>query len=185
MAFSGSMITALDEDILRPFYLFSLETTSTPLYLFSGGFDLSWDSKTWLGNGWFRGLSSIKQNDNLLNGNIEIALAGASSSVVSLVLSSLTQSKIGVVYLGLFNSSLAIISDPTPIYSGYYSKSQIEDSPETSIISITLDAETSRIRQPKDTRYTDAAQKNMFSTDQGLEYVSQLSEWKGYFGSRA
>ncbi len=184
MAFSGSMITALAEDTLRPFYLFSIETTSTTLYLASTGYDVSWDSKTWIGNGWFRGLSSIKLSEGLANNNVEIALAGASSSVVSLILSNMNQSKVGLIYLGLLDGSRAIVSDPTPIYSGYYSRSDIDDSPSTSVISIALDSETSKIKQPKDIRYTDAAQQNLFPAagDQGLKYVGGLAEWKGYFG---
>jgi hypothetical protein len=186
MAWPAAMITAFDEDILRPFYLFHLETTSSDLYLWSGGYDLSWDSQTWLGNGWFRGLSSIKLNENQLNNNIEIALAGASASVVSLVLTSVNQSKTAIIYLGLFDSSGGIVADPIPLYAGYYSKSEIKDSSDISIISISLDAETSKIKKAKEIRYTDAAQDLLFPNagDQGLEYVSGLSEWKGYFGSK-
>ncbi len=184
MSWSAQMISALSEKVLRPFYLFSLETNSTPLLLWSGNYNLSWDSKTWLGNGWFRGLSSIKINENPQNNNIDIALAGANSSLMSLVLNDTAQSKLGIVYFGLFNSSLSIVVDPTILYAGYFSQSEITDSEKNSIITISLEGETSKVYDSSEIRYTDASQDNLFpnAEDQGLEYVVGLKDKKIYFG---
>lgn len=176
-SFESGYLSALEAENLRPFYLFEVES----LYLWSGHYSLSWDSKTWLGNGWFQGLSSIKEEGNR-NASLEIALSGVTQTIMSLILVDLKQGSIGTLYYGLFDGSNSIIADPVVLFVGEYDQSRITDSVDESLVSISFNSELTRLNKKTDLRYTDAAQKNLFPTDQGLEYVAGLSEWKGYFG---
>lgn len=184
MGLSNDMIAALNSKVLRPFYLFQLETSEGDLRLSSTAYDLTWNSESYLGNGWFRGLSSIKANEGLANNTIEIALAGANQSLISLALNSFKQSDMGVVYLGLLDADNSIIPDPTPLFVGFFSKYQIRDTAGESIMSIVLESEVARIYQPSNIRYTAEAQKHMFPTDKGLEYIAGLPDLKLLFGGQ-
>ncbi len=184
MGIHEDMVEAFDEKVVRPFYLFELETEEGDLLLSSTPYNLSWDSKTWVGNGWFRGLSSIKSNEGMNNNTMEIALAGANQSLISLALNSFKQSNKGLICLGLFDGSGSIIPNPTPIFVGFFSKYQIRDTAAESIMSIILESEVAKIYQPSNIRYTAEAQKHMFPTDKGLEYVAGLPDLKLLFGGQ-
>ena len=179
--FDSGFSNALDDGIIRPFYLFEINLGTTTLNLWSGDYSLSWDSKTWLGNGWFQGLSSIKERSGR-SSSIEIALTGVTSDVMSLILVDLKQGAQTTLSYGLFNTSWGIITDPITLFSGLYDQSRISDSIDSSQVSLSFNSNLSRLSRRFDLRYTDAAQKNLFPTDQGLEYVASLADWKGYIG---
>lgn len=180
-ALESTFLNALDDDTIRPLYLFEVDLGTTSLNLWSGHYNLSWDSKTWLGNGWFQGLSSIKEISSRPT-SLEISLSGVTTTIMSLVLADLKQGSVGTLYYGLFDGSASIIADPIILFTGEYDQSRITDSVDGSEVSLSFNSALGRVSRKFDLKYTDAAQKNLFPTDQGLEYVAGLEERSRFFG---
>jgi hypothetical protein len=183
---TGSMITELTATTVRPFYLFSAEFNVSTLRLASTPFDISWSSQTWLGNGWFNGLSSVRETEDVESSGIEVSLSGIPSSLVALVLSEARQNKRGKIYLGFFNSSGAIIADPFILWEGGLDVPKITDRPppQSPLVSLSYVSDLARLRRTYELRYTDAMQKQLYSGDRGFEFVAKLREWSGYWGKK-
>lgn len=181
---TSDVITALTSSVVRPFYLFEAEFASTTLRLASTAFDISWDSKTWEGNGWFRGTGSIRETKDTEASGVEVALTGIPQTIVSLLLSDSRQNKTGSIYLGFFNSDLSIIADPFILWSGGLDIPRLEDTPDTCTVVLSYESELARLRKPLSLRYTDAAQKHLFPGDKGFSFVAKLANWKAYWGAK-
>lgn len=175
---------ALDDATVRPFYLLYSEFDGTTLRLFSGSRDLSYGGNTWLGNGWFRGMSSIRETGAIEASGIEVVLSGVPQTLLSLVLSYARQNLPGIVYLGLFDSSYAIIADPIVLFEGGFDVAKINRSPSDNVISLSYESNLASLRRRKEVRFTDQQQRLWYPSDRGFEFVAALAEWNGFWGNK-
>lgn len=181
---SAEMIAALDEDLIRPFLLFKGVFTSSTLRLWTGTHDLSYDSQTWLGNGWLQGFSNVSEDNEISSKGIDIELSGVPSSLVSLILSEQAFSNTGQLYLGLFNSSMVIIDTPILLFSGKLSAPSINDSGDTSKIVLSYEDDLVILQGSDESRYNHESQQRHFPGNLGFEFVSAIQTWSGFWGNK-
>lgn len=85
---------------VSPVFLAELELLSSTLYLSTHRNDLSWNSQTWLGNGWISQVRPASEQSDTRTNGASITLAGVPSGVVSLALNSVRRNKFGKFYIG-------------------------------------------------------------------------------------
>ncbi len=175
---------ALDDILIRPFYLFYVEFEGTTLRLFSGDRDLFYGGYSWLGNGWFRGLSSIRETGDIQSTGLDITLSGVPDTMLSLVLTYARQNLPGRLYLGVFDSSYSVIADPILLYEGGFDVAKISRSIGDLTIALSFESNLASLRRKREIRFTDQQQKLWYPSDKGFEYVDSLAEWTGFWGNK-
>jgi len=175
---------ALDDATVRPFYLFYAEFEGTTLRLCSCSRDLLWGGNYWLGNGWFRGPSSIRETGNIESTGIEVILSGVPATILSLILSYGRQNLPGILYLGLLDSSYAVIADPFILFEGGFDVGKIKKSSSENSVSLSYESHLSSLRRRREVRYTDQQQKLWYPGDKGFEFAAGLENWTGFWGNK-
>ncbi len=181
---TSEMQTEIQASIVRPIYLLSLEFDSATVRLWNGNGDLSWNTQTWLGNGWFNGLSSIRETGGVESNGVEVTLSGVPETLVSLVLNDARQNLTGSLYLGFLDASDDIINSPFLLFEGGLDVPKISDSPNGTTISLVYENHLVFLKRKKELRYTDAMQKQLFPGDKGFEFVTALTDWSGFWGRK-
>ncbi len=177
---SSLMVTALSKD-LRVRFLFECEFLSSTLRLFSSKLDLSWGSKTWLGNGFLYNISNLTSSTDLKVNNLTVQLVAA-SSLVSTLLTDVKHGGIGSIYLVLLDESNQIIPDPFVLYSGELQKAISNTSGEKSLLSIDFSSSLSRSRVKNEQRINNQFQLNKYSEDIGFQFVQGLANKSIFWG---
>lgn len=167
---------------VRPVIFAELAFRSSTLRLCNRGYDISWDSQTWLGNGWLRPIRVIPESAELQAGGIQVELSGVDSSLMSLVLSEADQSKTGKIWLGFLDASGAVIADPVLLFKGFLDVPTIDDSAGDSTVVITYESELICLERQKEVRYTHHNLQAFFAGDLGFQYVTTIEDWSGFWG---
>lgn len=161
--------------------------TSEPILLFEGVFasgtvrfwtgvgNLSWNGQTWTGSGDLIAISPVTETVEVRANGLTVSLPGIPSSLVSLILGDARSGRAGTVYLG-FLSGGAVVGNPTPAYIGRLDVPTIEDSGETSTISISYESELIDLERARERRYTPEDQAIEYPGDLGFDYVASLQD---------
>lgn len=138
--------------------------------------NISWDSKTWLGNGWFHGRDSIVEDTDLDADKLSIFLSGVNSSLISAVLSDTSADNTGSLYLVFFDSDWDVIADPYLLFTGNIDAIEISEQSKDTNIEIAWESALSVLDKASNIRWTDKFQQTRFSGDKGFEFVQKLQE---------
>lgn len=180
---TAGMQSAISATVIRPVYLVRLEFgASTVIYLNDTGNNISWSGQTWLGNGWLQPVKSVQETPDVKATGCEITLMG---TITQLVTYALTDARIGngcEVYLGLLDANQALIADPYLLFKGKLDVPTITQSDDEFTITISYESELRGLFRKNEFRYTDEAQKALFSGDRGFQYQSTMETWDGYWG---
>lgn len=180
----ANFITQLENDSVRPFFLYEGEFLSGTIRLWTGINNLSWDSKTWLGNGYILSLSGILESLNIAASGVTIQISGIPGISLSLVLQEFKQGGTGNFYFGFLDSDDQVISDPVLVFKGKLDKSIIGIDSVNSNIVLTYESILIDLDRPRGGRYTKESQSNYFSDDKGFDYVASLQDWAGQWGQQ-
>jgi hypothetical protein len=177
------MQTAIAQATIRPVFLVSIEFGNvTVLYLNDRSFDISWDSKTWEGNGWLRPLKTIDETSDVKSVGCEITLSGTITQLVSYTLTSARLKNKGKIWLGLLDENNALIADPYQIFSGKLDFPRIDITETEMTVTLTYESDLRGLERANEFRFTDQSQKELFAGDKGFEYVASVEKWDGYWG---
>lgn len=179
---TASFISAATSGSCRPAILFEGEFDGSVLRLWNGPGDLSWNSQTWLGNGWFLGIEGGDETIEVEAVDMTIMLSGVPTAVISLLLGSQKQGGYGNLYIAMLDSSGAVISDPYLWWKGYYSHAEVDYDPEEATAKLYYDSPLVDFERPKEGRWTNDAQVKLFPGDKGFEYVVAAANWPGNWG---
>jgi hypothetical protein len=181
---TSNLIDELEANLNRPFFLFEGVFQSSTLRFWTGSGVLSWDSKTWQGNGLFVGLKLAAETSDIEANGIEVQLSGVSSSIVSLVLNEVQQGKQGNIWLGMVDSSGQVIADPYKVFTGGFDTAEINEDPDSPTITIKYETKLIILEKAADYRYTPESQKLFDATDKGFDYVANIQDWDGFWGKQ-
>jgi len=185
--------TSIQPVLLSEVYFFddssgSPPSQETPIRLWSGIGDLSWDSKTWQGVGDLLKVEPSAETEEITPSSIRLTLGGIKSSFISLALQSTRQGKRVNVWFGFIDSATGlIVSDPLGIYllfNGRVDTIEIEEGPEGAIITLSAENRLTDLGRKRERRYTPEDQKSQFPNDKGLETVHAAAVWSGNWGAR-
>ncbi len=180
----AALLTALSQPEVQPFYaveaLFD-DTDDTrwdesgyaaenAIRLWTGYGDKTIASNTYTGSGNVMSISGFEEVADLAAKNITITLNGVDSTLVSLALSEPYQRRLCRVYFGT-DDTTAI-----EVFSGFMNTMSIEDSGETSTITLTVESKLVALERASNRRYTHENHVARHSGDTFFSYVADMQD---------
>ena len=180
-AFSSAAIN----QVVRPRWLFEVETAIGNLNLWNGGNDITWNSKTWSASSFYLGPKNYQEQDKPDPPELEVVFSGEPTAMISLLLNDIKQFRPASVWIALVDASGNVIADPHQYFHGRLSNCRLTDSVDQAQISLTFQSHLVAMNEVREWRYTSATQKIFDASDQGFDYMEQLaSDFTGYWGQR-
>lgn len=180
----AALLTALSQPEVQPFYaveaLFD-DTDDTrwdesgyaaenAIRLWTGYGEKTIASNTYTGSGNVMSISGFEEVADLAAKNITITLNGVDSSLVSLALSEPYQRRLCRVYFGT-DDTTAI-----EVFTGFMNTMSIEDSGETSTITLTVESKLVALERASNRRYTHENHVARHSGDTFFSYVADMQD---------
>jgi len=165
---------ALANGDVRPLLLFEGVFADGTLRLTTTGQDITWDGRTFVGNGLFTGFSPPSEGNNAEAAGWTLGLTGIPSALVSTALGQARRGKTGKVWMGFFDGAGSLIASPFLIAEGRLDVPSISDDGETSAISIAYEGHLRDITASHEIRYTHEEQQRIFPGDLGFEFVTSI-----------
>jgi len=176
--------TELEASTNYPFFLFEGTFDATTLNYNTLGRDITWDSKTWVGNGYLKGLPTVSETQTVSAAGITIELAGEPSVIISTILNNANHGETGKLYFGFLNSSGAVIADPHLLFDGTLSTAELRDSINKASIYLTYESSLINVLNNNEFRYNTKTQNLNYPTDVGFAFMESLANWSGYWGKK-
>jgi hypothetical protein len=180
---SAAFIASIQEQNLRPAIFFEGQFASGFLRLWSGVGDISWNGQTWSGAGTLLGISSIEESGEVVAQGTSISLSGVPVDLVALCISDAQQGLPGKLWLGLLTTSGGVIADPVQAFVGRLDVPRISHGGESCTITISYESRLIDLNAPREFRYTDESQKQLYPGDRAFEYVTTIQGQDIVWGS--
>lgn len=185
-----ALLTALSQAEVEPYYAVELLlddpminnqtglTWQDPGYLgtnairiWTGYGDRDIYDNTYLGGGNLLGIDGMEEVNDLSAKGITLSFTGISSSIVSLALQEAYQHRPARVLFGTRDTST-----PIEVFSGFMDTMSIEDTGETSTISLTVESKLVILERASNRRYTQENHIARHPNDTFFSYVSDLQD---------
>lgn len=173
---TAAMITEIKAGTMRPVIFVEIEFLSGTTRVWSGIGTFSFDGKTWIGVGDLGKISRIPETSQIAPSGITLSLSGIPASMVTNVLTDSRQGKPVKIWLGALDSNDVLIVDPYQSFAGRMDVPAIEEGPETSTATFTVENELIDLKRTRVRRYTPDDQIIDFPGDKGFDYVGGLQE---------
>lgn len=194
---SSVVLASLDDDVVYPFYaielLFDGDNT---LRMWTGQGILVYDTVEYYGTGEILTIDTVEETTEISAKGATITLSAVPTEVLSLALSEPYQGRRCNIYFGMMSKPpLGDISDVyillsdgskiyleapgnglTSIFSGYMDQMDIEESPESSIIKLSVENKLVDLERTRVARFTSSYQKSIYPNDKGLEFIEDLQD---------
>jgi len=183
---TNDFLTEAEAVLCRPLLLYEGTFDPTVVRLANTARDVSWDSKTWLANGYLHVPEGGGESAELEPIGFEVVLSGVPSDLLSIVLGEARQGLPGNVWFGFFDSDWQVVDDPYLLWSGKFDTANINETPTGSVITLSYESDLADLDRPIELRWTHETQRHFYPDDLGFVYVPQLQDWDGFWGkSRA
>lgn len=162
--------------VVRPFLLFAAYFDSGTFRAWNGIGDLSWNGETWNGTGNLLSISPVSESEEVRALGAQFNLSGIPSELISVALSEPYQGRVVEIYLGAFDASGVIVTDPCKLFSGRLDVMEVSPGVPTATILVSAENRLIDLERPRVRRYTNEDQQNDYPGDKGMEYVASLQE---------
>jgi hypothetical protein len=176
------MVTEVSASQLSPILLASL-SFATPVHIWTGYGTITVGSTAYLGIGTLGSISPVEETTDLAARGISMQLSGVPTAMLAVALTENYQGRECSVLFGALQASGALVSSPVTIFSGRMDVMSINDDGQNATIGMTAENKLVDFRRPREVRYTDQEQKNLFPSDKGLEFVTAIQEKQIYWGN--
>ncbi len=108
-----------------------------------------------------------------------MSLSGLDSSILSSSISQDSEGGVVKLYFGVLtttDNATAVVDSPYQLFEGSLDTIQITETGESAMITVTVENKLIMLERPRNRRYTDQDQKNLFAGDKGLEFVDDLQD---------
>jgi hypothetical protein len=139
--------------------------------------------QTWTGLGWLAKISAIPQTTKIQAQSVTFSLSGIPSELVSDAVGQVRMTGTGTVFLGFFDSMGALIRDPIQLFSGALDVPTLDDSGETSIISITAENPLLTLNEAPNRQFDDLDQQIYVPGDLGMSFIDVLANLQLFWPS--
>ena len=109
---TSAVNTIFESNSVSPFVAIDLDFDGGNFVAWTGYGNLTFGGTTYIGSGDFLNISNILENAEVQANNVTISLSGIPSTLISSSLNETYQGRSCKVYLGVLNSSNAVVSDP-------------------------------------------------------------------------
>jgi hypothetical protein len=176
----AALLTALAQPEVQPFYAVEMLFDAGPVRLWTGYGNRSLVENSYIGAGTLLNIQGLGEVADLSAKSITISLSGVAASLVSLALQEPYQRRVCRVYFGAVD-----VADVVEVFSGQLNTMSIEDSGETSTISVLVDSKLVELERASNRRYTSENQKSRFAGDTFLDYVSAIQDAEIVWGRKS
>lgn len=181
----AALLTALSQEELEPFIAVEFDLDTNPIRLWTGYGDKTISTKVFTGAGGLLSIDGFEEVADLSAKSISISVTGIDSNFVSeaLVETDNYQRRPCNVYFGARN-----VTDPVLIFSGLINVMTIQDSGETSTISVGVDSKLIMLERTNTLRYTEEGHQSYLTqigvsgSDTFFTYVADIADKKLTWG---
>lgn len=167
----SSILTALAQDSVEPFYAVEFNFDTAPLRFWTGYGDREIFFNDYTGAGQLLSISGLEEVSDLSARQVTVSLSGVPSELVSLALQEPYQRRECKIYFGVVGGT-----DVVEVFSGSINTMPIEDSGDTSTISVTVDSKMVETEKARNLRYTSESQKSRYSGDTFFDWVNSIQD---------
>jgi len=176
-----------------------------PLYLWTGLGDLTYDGITYIGTGNMLQISEVTETADLRAAGATITLSGVPLETISLALQEPYHGRECRVKFGILDANKnktlnedgdAILYEDTSdvdnsagtvsllvdLFTGYMDRMDITESPDTSVIALSVENKLIDLQTRKVKRYTSEFQKILYPNDKAFDYLNDLQTQKLKWG---
>lgn len=181
---AASIISKLDDAEVYPFYAVDLLFDNTPVYAWTGLNEITLNSNTYTGVGDLLQISDVQESQDISAKGMTLTLSGIPSDLLSYALNTAYQGRECKLYLGFMSSWSSPDTSPdiVEIFSGYMDQMTINEGPETSTISTSVESRLIDLERPRSRRYTAQNQKQRHSGDLAFDFVESLQNLRLTWG---
>ena len=179
---TNDMVTEVSASQLSPILLASL-SFATPVHIWTGYGTITVGSTAYLGIGTLGSISPVEETTDLAARGISMQLSGVPTAMLAVALTENYQGRECSVLFGALQASGALVSSPVTIFSGRMDVMSINDDGQNATIGMSAENKLVDFRRPREVRYTDQEQKNLFPSDKVLEFVTAIQEKQIYWGN--
>lgn len=178
--------TALSSGDFAPFYALELNfynglaDQAAPLYLWSGLGDLNLGGRTYMGVGDLLSIGDIEEASELKASGVTLQLSGIAPSTLTSVLEYEYSGRTAKIYMGMMGETAL-----NEIFSGFMDVMTILDTPESSVISITVENRLIDLERVNPFRYTQESHALLYQGDTFFSFVSDLQDQQIEWGPNA
>lgn len=183
-ALTPAMLAEMATGNLRPLIFYEGEFTGGTVRLFSGYGTLTWNGNTWTGSGQMLDITAIQEVSALQAVNFTVSLNGELPSLIAVALGQVRRGKPGRVWLGLLDSSNALIADPFLCFKGRADRPDIVPDPTHTVISVAYESRLIEASRRRERRYTSEDQQIDYPGDKGFDFVPSLQDTQFTWGRR-
>lgn len=173
----SALITALAQSSVRPYYAVEMMFDSGAVRFWTGYGERTIEGNTYLGTGSLLTISGLEEVGDLSAKSATISLSGVPSEIVSLALQEPYQNRICRILFGEQS-----VSDAVEMFSGPMNQMPIEDSAESSIISLTVDSRMVLLKRAVIRRYNHESHTSRYPGDTFFSYVADLQDRQVVWG---
>lgn len=175
---SAAMLTAIASQAAEYFLLVSIGFDGGTEYITTHSDDISWNSHTWSASNLLKDIGEIAEDVDLNTSTIRLTFSGANQAEISNALSEDYSDRPVEVYLGVFDASRAVITDPNPIFIGRLDHPEIsEDVPRgTSTLTWIVTNHFADFDHANGRFANDSSHQALYSGDTFFEYITEIQK---------
>jgi len=161
----AALLTALGQTNLAPFYAVEFDFDTAPVRFWTGYGDRTIEGNTYLGAGSLIGVSGLDE---------------ATTELVSAALQAPYQNRACRILFGVTD-----VADVIEVFGGFMDTMNIEDSGESSVITLTVESKLVQLERAKERRYTHESQQSRYPGDTFFSFVSDLQDKEVVWGRKS
>lgn len=173
---TAALEAALIARDVRPALFFEGEFASGAIRFWTGMGAITWNSQTWDGLGNLIGFQGVDEGSEVIARGTSISLSGVPTAMVSAAITDAQQGLPGRIWVGLLAADGTIIVDPVEVFVGRLDVPTVADGQDTCTVSITYESRLIDLNTPRELRYTDQSQQQLYPGDRGFEYVTTIQD---------
>lgn len=132
--------------------------------------------ETWTGLGQLVSIKEVTESGMLEANGLELVLSGVQSQVVTIAMEEHVQGLPARVYLAIFDADGQAIGPPVEEWAGRIDQLKIDDSGESSTVSITVESRIADFQRSYARRFTNEDQNFFHPGDRFFEHVQQVTD---------
>lgn len=167
----AAMLTALAQPNVQPFYAVEFSLDTAPLRFWTGYGDKTIEGNTYSGAGSLITISGLEEAVDLSAKNATVSLSGIPEEIVSLALQEPYQNRACRILFGVTD-----VTDVVEVFGGFMDVMSIQDSGDTSSITVTVESKLVQLERSKIRRYTEESQKARHPNDTFFSFVTDLQD---------
>ena len=179
---TSAFVTAIEDSVIRPFFAAKFEFATVTVRYWSGYGNITINSEVYKGIGTFGQINTVNETIETRAVSQDFILSGVPKANLSLALKDSYTGKAVTLYLGLFNTSHAVISDIHKIFKGFIDTITFDEGSNSSKIRIRAESRLVQLERSIEKRYTEQQQKSEYSSDEGFSLLDELQDrdviWK-------